>query len=221
MAIFSAGAFKAVWAVWIDRIDRMEGVLPNNCQIALKEWAVTVDALAQGQQILLVRKGGIHEDGKDFKVIHPEFLLYPTYEHQREDLLKSENQEQLKRLLAQPHPQQEIRFSHWAKVEELVEISQQEPLDALSPHHIWTQEYAQSRLHWKPMVPLALMLMRVYRMEQPVTVPFLPEYKGCTSWVDIIPNVDLGKLEPVVSDDKFQRMVDDIKGSLEMQAAPA
>jgi len=194
--------------------------LPNNCQIALKEWAVTVEALAQGQQILLVRKGGIHEEGKDFKVIHPEFLLYPTYEHQREDLLKDEHQEQLRRLLAENHNQDEIRFSHWAKVEELIEISQQEPVDALAPHHIWTKEYAQSRLHWKPMVPLAIMLMRVYRMEQPVTVPFLPEYRGCTSWVDIIANVDLGKLEPVVSDAAFQRMVDDIKGSLKTPVAP-
>lgn len=194
--------------------------MPNNCQIALKEWAVTVEALAQGQQILLVRKGGIHEEGKDFKVIHPEFLLYPTYEHQREDLLKDEHQEQLRRLLAENHDQDEIRFSHWAKVEELIEISQQEPVDALAPHHIWTKEYAQSRLHWKPMIPLAIMLMRVYRMEQPVTVPFLPEYRGCTSWVDIIANVDLGKLEPVVSDAAFQRMVDDIKGSLKTPVAP-
>ena len=194
--------------------------MPNNCQIALKEWAVTVEALAQGQQILLVRKGGIHEEGKDFKVIHPEFLLYPTYEHQREDLLKDEHQEPLRRLLAEDHNPDEIRFSHWAKVEELIEISQQEPVDALAPHHIWTKEYAQSRLNWKPMVPLAIMLMRVYRMEQPVTVPFLPEYRGCTSWVDIISNVDLGKLEPVVSDAAFQRMVDDIKGSLKTPVAP-
>lgn len=195
--------------------------MPNNCQIALKEWAVTVDALAQGRQILLLRKGGIHEEGKDFRVIHPEFLLYPTYEHQREDLLKDENQEQLRGLLVQPHSRDEIRFSHWAKVEELVEISQQEPVDALSPHHIWTKEYAQSRLHWKPMLPLSIMLMRVYCMEQPVTVPFLPEYQGCTSWVDILSNVELGKVEPVVSDEDFQRMVDEIKGCLEMPVAPA
>ena len=66
-------------------------MLPSRCQIALKEWAVTVQALAQGRQVLLLRKGGIHEEGKDFRVVHPEFLLYPTYEHQREDLLKCSN----------------------------------------------------------------------------------------------------------------------------------
>ncbi|MCH8298299.1 MAG: DUF1802 family protein, partial [Chloroflexi bacterium] len=33
-------------------------MLPSNCQMALKEWAVTVEAMAQGDQVLLLRKGG-------------------------------------------------------------------------------------------------------------------------------------------------------------------
>ena len=77
-------------------------MLPDVCQMALKEWAVTVQALAQGQQILLLRKGGIHESGKNFRVIHPDFLLYPTYEHQREDLLKEAHQSSLRRVLQEP-----------------------------------------------------------------------------------------------------------------------
>jgi hypothetical protein len=190
-----------------------------NGQTALKEWAVTVDALAQGQQILLLRKGGIHEDSKDFRVIHPEFLLYPTFEHQREDLLKEVHQSRLRDLLAQEHDTGEIRFTHWAKVEELIEVSQQEPVDALSPHYIWTNSYAQSRLHWKPMVPLSVMLLRVYQLEEPVTVPFLPEYRGCTSWVDIISKVDMGNIKPVLSDGEFQRQADEIKGCLEVPVA--
>ena len=50
-------------------------------RIALKEWAITVEALASGTQIMLMRKGGIHEENKDFRIIHDEFLLYQTYEH--------------------------------------------------------------------------------------------------------------------------------------------
>ena len=61
---------------------------PAICQMALKEWAVTCQALARGEQVLLLRKGGIHEDSKDFRVIHREFLLYPTYEHQKRELLQ-------------------------------------------------------------------------------------------------------------------------------------
>ena len=189
-------------------------MLPNRCQVALKEWAVTIDALARGAQILLLRKGGIHEEGKDFRVIHPEFLLYPTYEHQREDLLKAERQPDLARLLSDSPRSESITFSHFAKVEELLEVEEQEKVDDLSPHHIWTDAYAQSRLHWKPMLPLSIMLLRVYRMEQPATAPFIPEYGGCKSWVEVIPRVDLGQLTPALSDEEFQREVEAIRGSL-------
>ena len=189
-------------------------MLPNRCQVALKEWAVTVDVLAQGTQILLLRKGGIHEEGKDFRVIHPEFLLYPTYEHQREDLLKAERQPDLARLLSDYPRSESITFSHFAKVEELLEVEEQEKVNDLSPHHIWTDAYAQSRLHWKPMLPLSIMLLRVYCMEQSATVPFIPEYGGCKSWVDVIPRVDLGQLTPALSDEEFQREVEAIRGSL-------
>jgi hypothetical protein len=187
---------------------------PSRCQTALKEWAVTVDALAQGVQVLLMRKGGIHEEGKNFRVLHPEFLLYPTYEHQKKDLLKPNFQPVLDRILAGPLPQGDITFTHWAKMAEVIEIAQQEQVDRLSTHFIWTTAYAQSRLYWKPMLPLSVMLLRVYRMERPVTVPHLPEYTGCRSWVDIITEVPLGKLTPVLTDDQFQRRVAEVKGSL-------
>ena len=67
-------------------------MLPSSCQMALKEWAESVEALGQGEQKLLLRKGGIHEDGKDFRVIHSEFLLYPPYEHQKAELLQPAHQ---------------------------------------------------------------------------------------------------------------------------------
>lgn len=194
-------------------------MLPDKCQVALKEWAVTVGALAQGRQTLLLRKGGIHEESRDFRVIHPEFLLYPTFEHQREDLLRREYQPDLRSLLAEPRQEDQITFSHWARVEELVEISEQDKVDDLSPHYIWTKEYAESRLRWKPMLPLAVMLLRVYRLERPVTVPFLPEYRGCTSWVEVLNDVPLARLQPVLSDEEFQRQVEEIKGSLGLPVA--
>ena len=192
---------------------------PDHCQTALKEWAITCRALADGEQILLLRKGGIHEDGKDFRVIHPEFLLYPTYEHQREDLLKPDSQPALQRLLTDVPKSDFITFSHWARAEEIIEVEAQEKVDDLAPFHIWTDEYAQSRLRWKPMLPLSILLLRVYRMERPVTVPYIKEYGGCTSWVEILPRIDLGDLKPVLDDDRFREQVDAIKGSLGLAVA--
>ena len=189
-------------------------MLPNKCQMALKEWAVTVDAMAKGDQVLLLRKGGIHEDSKDFRVIHREFLFYPTYLHQKEDLLQPAYQPALRKLLEQPQDNDRITFSYWARAEEVLEISEQKKVDNLEPHHIWTTAYAQSKLHWKPMLPMSVLLLRIYKLEQPVTVPYLPEYGGCTSWVEVLSDVNLGRMEPVLNDAKFQRRCDDIKGSL-------
>jgi len=60
----------------------------------------------------------------------------------------------LRKLLEQPQGEDRITFSHWAKAEEVLEISEQEQVDNLEPHYIWTAAYAQSKLHWKPMLPL-------------------------------------------------------------------
>ena len=189
-------------------------MLPDKCQMALKEWAVTVEAMAKGDQVLLLRKGGIHEDGKDFRVIHREFLFYPTYLHQKEDLLQPAYQPALRKLLEQPQDNDRITFSYWARAEELLEISEQEKVDNLKPHHIWTTAYAQSKLHWKPMLPMSVLFLRIYKLEQPATVPYLPEYGGCTSWVEVLSDVKLGRMEAVLNDAEFQRRCDDIKRSL-------
>ena len=192
---------------------------PKQCHIALKEWAVTVQALAQGEQILLLRKGGIHESSKDFRVLHPEFLLYPTYEHQKVELLQPAYQPALEALLEQPRDPDKITFTHFARMEEALELLEQDKVDDLEPHYIWTTAYAQSRLRWKPTLPLSVMLLRVYQLEAPVTVPWLPEYGGCTSWVEDLVEVPLGNMEPVMSDEEFRRRVDEIKGSLGLAVA--
>ena len=191
----------------------------NKCQMALKEWAITCDAIGRGEQILLLRKGGIHEDGKDFRVIHREFLLYPTYEHQKADLLRTEHQPALEALLDRPRNDEQITFTHFAVAEEVLEVEEQGKVDDLAPHYIWTTGYAQSRLRWKPMLPLSVMLLRAYRLQAPVAVPWIPEYSGCTSWVEVLTDVPLGRLEPVLSDTEFRAQVNTIKGSLELAVA--
>lgn len=180
---------------------------PDSTRIALKEWAVTCRALDQGKQIVLLRKGGIHEDGLDFRVVHLQFVLYPSYEHQKPALVKPEWQAALADTVAQAAPPGRITFTHFAEATSLVELMEQEPLDRLDKLHLWTSAYAQQRLHWKPRRPLTVMLIRVYRM-QPVTVPLLSEYSGCTSWVPLAQDVPLHGLTPVLGDAEYRRQVD-------------
>ena len=48
--------------------------------VAFKEWAITVRALAEGEQLLTLRKGGIREENKHFEIEHDRFFLYPTFD---------------------------------------------------------------------------------------------------------------------------------------------
>ena len=67
--------------------------------IAFKEWAVTVRALAEGEQLITLRKGGIREPGKPFRLTHARFFLYPTFDHQAGDLVRESHQPELRRAL--------------------------------------------------------------------------------------------------------------------------
>ena len=53
--------------------------LPNHT--TLKEWSTVIDALSRGEQVILIRKGGIADP--KFGVEADRFYLYPTYFHQQ------------------------------------------------------------------------------------------------------------------------------------------
>ena len=57
---------------------------------AFKEWEAIVDALGQGAQIIILRKGGISEGRVGFQARHPKFWLFPTRFHQQWDNRKPE-----------------------------------------------------------------------------------------------------------------------------------
>src|ERR1700744_4574422 len=102
--------------------------------IAFKEWAVTVRALAEGEQLLTLRKGGIREPEKHFKLDYERFFLYPTLDHQRSDLVRESHRPELSRSLEEgvwaggdSHPQAlhrgeplsqpaRVRIRAWAEV---------------------------------------------------------------------------------------------------------
>src|ERR687884_2014714 len=67
--------------------------------IAFKEWAVTVRALAEGEQLITLRKGGIREENKHFEIEHDRFFLYPTFDHQQDKLVRESHRPELSRAL--------------------------------------------------------------------------------------------------------------------------
>jgi hypothetical protein len=172
---------------------------------AFKEWAVIVRALLEGEQILDVRKGGLREDGRQFAVRADRCWLYPTYEHQKPDLLKPAYRRWVSDTERASDPGQ-VEISGWADVAGVVTITEPDELARLGSKLIWTSEYAASRLGWKARQPLWVLALRTYQLENPRVVPYRDEYGGCTSWVDLdgLPD-DPTTLaaEPALTDDSF------------------
>jgi hypothetical protein len=173
---------------------------------AYKEWAAVVQALLEGEQILDVRKGGIREDGRHFAVQATRLWLYPTFEHQRPELLKPAYARWIEPVPAAPTPGDFV-VSGWADVVGAATTSDPEVLDALDGKVIWSREYIETRFTWKKRDPLWILALRVHRLVEPITVSYRDSYGGCTSWVELdgLPD-DPASLpsEPVLSDVAFE-----------------
>ena len=171
-----------------DAVVGTDGGFPFSMPVAFKEWAVTVRALAEGEQLLTLRKGGIREENKHFEIEHDRFFLYPTFDHQRNDLVRESHMPELGRALEEgvwpdgepparallqdggiPQPDR-VRIRAWAEVAASYLITDPRAVDALSPYYIWTTDYAEKRLEWKRRHPMHVILLRTYRIPRPVTV---------------------------------------------------
>lgn len=172
--------------------------------VALKEWAAVCSALEAGRQILLLRKGGIHEESGRFELEHPRFALFPTYLHQQAGMLKPEAHFGLQPLPSEP-PLIPLRSA--GVVHEIVRVASRARIDALDDQHIWTPPLIDMRFNYRPENPLYLLLVRVYLLAEPVTVENTPAYAGCKSWVPLTQNLCAAGWKPVLDDEAFAEKV--------------
>ena len=172
-------------------------------QMALKEWAVAVKALEEGRQIIAMRKGGIREETRDFELAADTFWLFPTYEHQRAELLKPTEQPLLEQTLADWNAEAgTVSIGSFARVVRDVEVSDYDELMRLHDFHIWTEAFADERLKWKRTKPLHVLLLRVYKLPQPVVVQVDPVWLGCKSWISL-GEIATANAVPALSDSDF------------------
>jgi hypothetical protein len=196
--------------------------------IAFKEWAVTVRALAEGEQLITFRKAPIRELGKPIRLAHERFFLYPTFDHETGDLVRESHRPELRRALEEgvwsdgepmlgafvsgaPVQQPDrVRIRAWAEVAGQFTIADPRSVDALSPFYVWTPDYAERRLGWRRHQPLHVLLLRTHRIPRPVTVKVRDEYNGSAPWVELQRDLPF-EGTPVLSDAEFERASEEIR----------
>lgn len=158
---------------------------------ALKEWKSVIDALGRGEQIVLIRKGGLADE--TFGIEAERFYLFPTNYHDAGG--------------AEPA---HLRITHWAEVVKTWQIRDAAMLQRLEWLTILDAEAIETRYRFRPDQAINVIAVRAYRLAKPVDVIMKPEYSGCRSWVSIDEEIDIDGSVPVLSDQKLDAQINAI-----------
>ncbi len=173
---------------------------------ALKEWAASCKALAQGRQAILLRKGGIAEATGEFQVEHTRFWLYPTYVHQQRDGVRPEALPLLAEAEAERPADGVVRLDHFAEVAGVYHVHDVASVLKLSGLHLWSDETARARFAYRR-PGLYVLPVRVWRAVRAAELPESPAYAGCKSWVDLGQDLATEGAVPVLDDQAFHEVM--------------
>ena len=162
---------------------------------ALKEWSSVVEALGRGDQVILIRKGGIADPA--FGIEAERFYLYPTYFHQGEN-----------------DPRDRVAITHWAEVVRTWSVREIERLYRLEPHVVFDRANLDERFRFRPDQALHVIGVRAFRLPQPATVAFRSDYAGCRSWISVEEEIAVDGSTPVLDDDALRARLDSIDALL-------
>jgi CDP-diacylglycerol--glycerol-3-phosphate 3-phosphatidyltransferase len=153
---------------------------------AFKEWEGIVEALGQGAQIILLRKGGIAEGRAGFQAKHPKFWLFPTRFHQQWEKTKPE----LRRFIAaSTEAGKDFTLQYFAEVTDTVYLSSWDQVTRLADAHFWSEELLKERFGYdeRPGMEagLHLLIVRASKINLPHRLKPALEFEGCKSWIDV------------------------------------
>ena len=170
---------------------------------AFKEWAVICRALGTGRQVLILRKGGISEEAREFRPEHREFLFFPTGFHQSTGKVLPEAHRLLREAEADQPRADQVTLSHYAVVADAIRVASPAAVRALRGEHIWSDAVVEERFHRWQEDPVYALIVRVYALPKPITIAMMDRYAGCKSWVDLDVDVPTAGAVPVLADEAF------------------
>jgi hypothetical protein len=108
----------------------------------------------------------------------------------------------------------------WAEVADVLSVNDAESLAALSDFHVWADEFVAKRIAWKPRHAADLIILKTYRLDIPIKIPLEEHHKGCKSWIDIEPPIDVSVSTAALPDSVWNRRVQEIRLSLSGSLTP-
>ena len=190
-------------------------------RIAFKEWAIVVDALGRGEQILILRKGGLREGRGGFALEHPQFLLFPTLFHQQRESVAAPAQARFDKIIRRFPTPDTVRIEFFCDVAAWQRVDSLAAAGRLRGQHIWREEVIAGRFDRGKDKRIQALAVRVFRLAQAVQVPMLDRYGGCKSWIELVQEIATDGAAPVLTDAEFNRKLDAFRSALEMGVTAA
>ena len=187
-------------------------------QTAFKEWAIVVDALGRGEQILILRKGGISEGRGGFQVEQPRFLLFPTLFHQQRERVVPHAQHRYDVIAPQLPPPEILRLEYFAEVVAWRSLDSLAVAERLRGQHLWRDDVIAERFEWGKLKNIFALTVRVFRLPHRIELPMLTSYGGCKSWIELEQDISLAGAQPVLSNGAFAEKLKAFSSAL--QAVP-
>ncbi|HEX3717011.1 MAG TPA: DUF1802 family protein [Verrucomicrobiae bacterium] len=188
---------------------------------AFKEWAIVVDALSRGEQIVIFRKGGLREGRLGFQVEYPEFWLFPTLFHQQRDSVIPTAQTRFDELAPNFPPPGILRVEVFAQVAAWRLLEDLDSARRLRGQHIWHDEVIEERFDWGRSKQIHALAVRVFRLPHPVELPMRDSYGGCKSWIELEEEIGIRGARPALDDAAFAAKLEAFQNALGPVANPA
>ena len=157
--------------------------------IGFKDWAVVCEAISQGKQDVILRKGGIHEGREGFVFEHKEFYLFPTLFHAQMDQVRGMDGFLPPSNKTAYAMGEVVRISTFCKVMHTEVLTDWDDVLALSNRHILTENVVKTRFDWegKGMSggSISVGYIDVHELETPWELEYEKSYGGCRSWISL------------------------------------
>jgi len=184
-----------------------------------KEWAIVVDALGRGDQILILRKGGISEGRDGFQVEHDHFLLFPTLFHQQRELITEAAQARFDQVAPHWPPPEIVRLEFYGEVVACRQLESRSSAELLRGQHCWRDEVIAQRFDWGRARNIFALAVRVHRLPLAIELPNSPAYGGCKSWVELDRDIVTTGASPVMDQPAFDLKLNQFLSALNVPAS--
>lgn len=164
--------------------------LPNHT--ALKEWSSAIEALGRGEQVILIRKGGLADPA--FGVEAERFYLFPTNFHD-----------------GGGEPPRAVPITHWCEAVRTWRVRDLDALYKLEPLVVFDRGTLETRYRFRADQAIHVIGVRTYRLARPATVAMTEEYAGCRSWVSVDEEIGVEGSVPVLPDAELMARFDAIE----------